>query len=84
MIVKYRTREEIDDLLITLNEKALNYSNEYGLPIHSPPEMDEYADLIISKLGLTIMQDERILTIQKHTGCTRAQAQSLIDSGEYK
>lgn len=84
MIVNYWTREEIDDLLMLINNKAESYGPDYGLPVGNPAEMDEYADLIISKLGLTIMQDERILIIQKHTGCTRAQAQSLIDSGEYK
>lgn len=77
------TREDIYDLLSALNEKALNYSDRYGLPIHSASETASYVDLIITKLGLTIMEDERILTIQKHTGCTRAQAQSLIDSGEF-
>lgn len=80
--MKTYTREEIYSLLSTLNEKALNYSDDYGLPIHSISEMEKFTDLIITKLGLTIMEDERILTIQKHTGCTRAQAQSLIDSGE--
>lgn len=78
------TREDIYDLLLTLNKMAEGYTfcGDYGFPVLDSVEMDSYVDLVISKLGLTIMEDERILTIQKHTGCTRAQAQSLIDSGE--
>lgn len=82
-ITKVFKREEIYDLLMLINNKAEAYSiKNYGLPVGNAPEMEEYADLIISILGLTVMEDERILTIQKHTGCTRAQAQSLIDSGD--
>ena len=76
------TREDIYDLLSTLNEKAVNYSDGYGLPLHNRSEVEGYVELIISKLSLTVTEGERILRIQKHTGCTRAQAQSLIDSGD--
>lgn len=77
------TREDIYDLLVAINDKALDYGSQYGLPIHDISWEEEFTDLIITKLGLTIMEDERILSIQKYTGCTRAQAQSLIDSGEF-
>lgn len=82
--MKTYTREDIYDLLLTLSDKAEQYifTKDYGLPVYDLAEMGKYVDLIITKLGLTIMEDERILTIQKHTGCTRAQAQSLIDSGD--
>lgn len=81
--MKTYTREDIYDLLVMINDTAESYSPHYGLPVNTSVKMEEYADLVITKLGLTIMEDERILTIQKYTGCTRAQAQSLIDSGEF-
>lgn len=82
-MMKTYTREDIYDLLTLIDNRADWYNSQYyGLPIDNPDEMGRYVDLIITKLGLTIMEDERILTIQKHTGCTRAQAQSLIDSGD--
>lgn len=73
------TREDIYSLLSLISLKACVHSEGRGLPEHG---MEEYADIVISNLGLTIMEDERILTIQKYTGRTRAQAQSLIDSGD--
>lgn len=84
-ITKTYKREDVYDLMLTLNKMAEGYAfgGDYGFPVLDSEEMDSYVDLVISKLGLTIMEDGRILTIQKHTGCTRAQAQSLIDSGEF-
>ena len=76
------TREDIYNLLIGINQKAIHeYGSGYGLPLYTPAD-EGFTDLVITKLGLTVMEDERILTIQKHTGCTRAQAQSLMDSGD--
>lgn len=80
--MKTYTRADIYDLLVAINNKSLDYASDYGLPIHEISCEEEFTDLIITKLGLTIMEDERILAIQKHTGCTRAQAQSLIGSGD--
>ena len=80
--MKTYTREDIYDLLMLINNRAEYYNFNYGLPVGHISEMENYVDLIITKLGLTIIEDERILTIQKHTDCTRAQAQSLIDSGD--
>lgn len=83
--MKTYTYEQIDELLTEIDHLARLYdSTGYGLPRYEEDVMVSIRMLVISRLGLTIMEDERILTIQKHTGCTRAQAQSLIDSGEYK
>lgn len=74
------TRGDIRTLLADIHNICKN--SVFGLPLYNEEKMLEIEHLIITKLSLTIMEDERILTIQKHTGCTRAQAQSLIDSGE--
>lgn len=75
------THKEIRDLLELVDEVARGYdSNKFGQSLHRESVMSEIQLFVVAKLGLTIMEDERILTIQKHTGCTRAQAQSLIDS----
>ena len=83
-ITKTYKREDVYSLLLDIDAIARKCDRrmEFGLPRYSPEVMGEICDLVITKLGLTIMEDERILTIQKHTGCTRAQAQSLIDSGD--
>lgn len=80
--MKTYTRDDIYDLLVAISNKALDYAPDYGLPLYDISWEEDITGLIVTKLGLTIMEDERILTIQKHTGCTRAQAQSLIDSGD--
>lgn len=79
-MMKTHTRGDIQILLVDIHNTCKN--SVFGLPLYNEEKMLEIEDLIITKLGLTIMEDERILTIQKHTGCTRAQAQSLIDSGD--
>lgn len=79
------TREDIRDFLLYMDGKVKRYTRQprvYGLPILDDCAMDELIDTTIMKLSLTIHEDARILRIQKHTGCTRAQAQSLIDSGD--
>lgn len=82
--MKTYTNREIRDLLELVDDIARGYdSNKFGLPLHRESVMSEIQLFVVAKLDLTIMEDERILTIQKHTGCTRAQAQSLIDSGEF-
>lgn len=78
------TYEQVDELIAEIDHLArLCYPGAYGLPVYEREVMEGIRMVVISKLGLTIMEDERILTIQKHTGCTRAQAQSLINSGEF-
>lgn len=78
------THEQIDKLLAEIDHLARLYDPiEFGLPVYKREVMDGMRMVVITRLGLTIMEDERILTIQKHIGCTRAQAQSLIDSGEF-
>ena len=79
-MMKTYTRGDIRILLSGIHNICKN--NVFSLPLYNEDKMLEIEHLIITKLGLTIMEDERILTIQKHTGCTRAQAQSLIDSGD--
>lgn len=77
------TLEDVMELLLAVDKLAREYHpDRFGLPTDSVRGMEEFTDLVVTKLGLTIMEDERILAIQKHTGCTRAQAQSLIDSGD--
>lgn len=79
--MKTHTRGDIQILLADIHDICKN--SVFGFPLYNEEKMLKIEDLIITKLGLTIVEDERILTIQKHTGCTRAQAQSLIDSGEF-
>lgn len=81
--MKAHTNKEIRDLLELVGDIARGYdSNKFGLPLHRESVMSEIQLFVVAKLDLTNMEDERILTVQKHTGCTRAQAQSLIDSGD--
>ena len=80
-MMKTHTRGDIQILLADIHNICKN--SVFGLPLYNEEKMLEIEHLIITKLGLTIMEDERILSIQKYTGCTRAQAQSLIDSGEF-
>ena len=79
-MMKTYTRCDIQVLLADIHNICKN--SGFGFPLYNEEKMLEIEDLIITKLGFTIMEDERILTIQKYTGCTRAQAQSLIDSGD--
>ena len=74
------TREDIYYCLVAIHDACKN--SVYGLPLGNDAVMSTLEDILISKLSLTIHEDARILCIQKHTGCTRAQAQSLIDSGD--
>lgn len=83
-MMKVHTCDQVDELLTEIDHLARLYdSTGFGLPVYEKEVMDAIRMVVIARLGLTIMEDERILTIQKHTGCTRAQAQSLIDLGEF-